>query len=172
MTETSFKWTCLTCDKDIAQHLEYCAECEEKRYRKIGGLLFLPLLNILLMAYDYFTSLIVTLKLGTNMLGRIPVYQTSYLFTAAGINLILLLLVIYVTSLFVRKKRALPLAFSVLLVASIAIMMIDRAITSYLFAPLALNFDMIMPIVRYIIFACIWIPYFRFSVRVKKTFVW
>jgi hypothetical protein len=51
----------------------------------------------------------------------------------------------------VRKKRALPLAFSVLVIASIAIMLIDRAITSYLFAPLALNFDMIMPIVRYII---------------------
>jgi uncharacterized membrane protein len=81
-----FKWTCLTCDKEIAQHLEYCAECEEKRYRKIGGLLFLPLLNILLMAYDYFTSLIVTLKLGMNMIGRIPVYQTSYLFTAVGLT--------------------------------------------------------------------------------------
>ena len=172
MTATPFKWTCLTCDKEIAQHLEYCDECEEKRYRKIGGLLFLPLLNMVLMAWDYFTSLVVTLKLAMNTLGHIPVYQTSWLFIAVGINLILLLLVIYVVSLFLRKKKALPMAYSVLLITSIAIMLIDRVIASYLFAPLALNFALIMPIVRYIIYACIWIPYFRCSVRVKKTFVW
>lgn len=112
-----------------------------------------------------------TLKLGMNTLGRIPVYQTSWLFIAAGITLILLLLVIYVASLFLRKKSELPPAYSLLRTNSIAVMLIDRAITLYLFAPLALNFAIIMPVVRYLIYACIWIPYFHCSVRVKKTFV-
>lgn len=112
-----------------------------------------------------------TLKLGMNTLSRIPVYQTSWLFIAAGINLILLLLVIYAASLFLRKKRELPPAYILLRANSIAVMLIDRAITLYLFAPLALNFAIIMPVVRYLIYACIWIPYFHCSVRVKKTFV-
>lgn len=86
MNDTSFKWTCITCDKEIPQHLEYCAECEEKRYRKIGGLLYLPLINILFIAYSYFNSLAVTLSAGMGTLGRLPISQTIYLFIAAGVN--------------------------------------------------------------------------------------
>lgn len=112
-----------------------------------------------------------TLKLGMNTPGRIPVYQTYWLFIAAGITLILLLLVNLCCLSFLRKKSELPLAYILLRTNSIAVMLIDRAITLYLFAPLALNFAIIMPVVRYLIYACIWIPYFHCSVRVKKTFV-
>ena len=76
MNDTSFKWTCITCDKEIPQHLEYCAECEEKRYRKIGGLLYLPLINILFIAYSYFNSLAVTLSAG--MAAEKPISWPSF----------------------------------------------------------------------------------------------
>ncbi|MBA7853858.1 DUF2569 domain-containing protein [Enterobacter cloacae complex sp. 2024EL-00215] len=172
MNDTSFKWTCITCDKEIPQHLEYCAECEEKRYRKIGGLLYLPLINILFIAYSYFNSLAVTLSAGMGTLGRLPISQTIYLFIAAGVNLIFLLFVIYIVSLFLRKKKELPLAYCALLVSSITLMLIDRVATSYIFPQLTLDFAQVMPVITYVIYACIWIPYFRTSVRVKKTFIW
>lgn len=172
MTATPFKWTCISCDKDISQDREYCAECEEKRYRKIGGLLYLPLLNIALIAYAYFTSMAVTLRLAMGTLGRLPIYQSSYLFIAAGINFFFLLLIIYITSLFLRKKKELPVAYCSLLVAGIVLMLIDRAVTSYVFPQVTLDFSMVMPIVTHVLYASIWIPYFRTSARVKRTFIW
>ncbi|MGK3226653.1 DUF2569 domain-containing protein [Enterobacter soli] len=171
MSDTSFKWTCISCDKDISQDQEYCSECEEKRYRKIGGLLYLPLLNLLLIAYGYFTSLAVTLNAGLSTMGRIPASQSSYLFIAVAVNFILLLFIIYIVSLFFRKKKELPLAYSVLLVGGIVIMLIDRVVTSWMFPEIPLNFSQVMPILTHVIYACIWIPYFRTSARAKKTFI-
>ncbi|NBD00033.1 DUF2569 family protein [Atlantibacter hermannii] len=172
MTDTSFKWTCITCDKDIPQHLEYCAECEEKRYRKIGGLLFLPLLSLALIAWEYFTSLRMALYAGLETMGHLQIAQSSYLYIAAGINFIFLLYTLYTVSLFLRKKKELPLAYSLLIIGGIVTMVIDRVATLYLFPQISLNFALIIPLVMYIIYACIWIPYFRYSVRVKKTFIW
>ncbi|MTD37157.1 DUF2569 family protein [Erwinia sp. CPCC 100877] len=171
MNDTVFKWTCIACDKEIPQHHEYCPECEEKQYRKIGGLLYLPFLNLFLVAYGYFVSLAVTLKAGLDTIGRLSASQTGYLFTAAGINFIFLLYIIYTASLFLRKKKELPLAYSLLLVAGIVIMLIDRAMTSWLFPKIPLDFKQVMPIVTHTIYACVWIPYFRYSVRAKKTFI-
>ncbi|WP_336993503.1 DUF2569 domain-containing protein [Lelliottia amnigena] len=171
MTDSAFKWTCIKCDKTIPQHQEYCPECEEKRYRKIGGLLFVPFLNMFLIAYSYFTSLAVTLKASIDTLGYLPLPQSTYLFISAGVNFVFLLYIIYVASLFLRKKKELPLAYSVLLVAGIVVMFIDRYITPYLFPQIALGFNQVMPIVTHTIYACIWIPYFRYSVRAKKTFI-
>jgi hypothetical protein len=51
-------------------------------------------------------------------------------------------------------------------------MLIDRVATSYIFPQLTLDFAQVMPVITYVIYACIWIPYFRTSVRVKKTFIW
>ncbi|MDV0594526.1 DUF2569 domain-containing protein [Pantoea sp. LS15] len=171
MTNSTFQWTCIKCDKEIPQHLEYCSECEEKRYRKIGGLLYLPFVNMLLIAYAYFNSMAVTLSAGMETVGRLPVSQTTYLFVASGINLVFLLFIIYIVSLFLRKKKELPLAYCALLVSGIALMLIDRVATSYIFPQISLNMAQIMPIIMHVIYACIWIPYFRTSVRVKKTFI-
>jgi len=171
MTDTAFKWTCINCDKTIPQDQEYCPECEEKRYRKIGGLLFLPFLNMLLISYSYFTSMAFTLKASIDTIGYLSLPQSTYLFICAGLNFILLLYIIYVASLFLRKKKELPLAYSALLVAGIVIMLIDRGIGRYLFPQIAMDFNQIMPIVTHTIYACIWIPYFRYSVRAKKTFI-
>ncbi|HEY4437561.1 MAG TPA: DUF2569 domain-containing protein [Lelliottia sp.] len=172
MTDTSFKWTCIKCDKEIHQHQEYCPECEEKQYRKIGGLLFVPFLNLFLIAYGYFTSLTVTLHAGLETIGRLPISQSSYLFIAVGINFILLLYIIYIASLFLRKKKELPLAYSLLLIAGIVLMLIDRVATTYVFPNIPLGFTQVMPIITHTFYACIWIPYFRYSVRAKKTFIW
>ncbi|ENF7816189.1 DUF2569 domain-containing protein [Enterobacter soli] len=171
MSDTPFKWTCISCDKDISQDQEYCSECDEKRYRKIGGLLYLPLLNLLLIAYGYFTSLAVTLNAGLSTMGRIQASQSTYLFIAVAVNFILLLYIIYTASLFLRKKKELPLAYSVLIVVGIVIMLIDRGVTSWLFPEIPLNFSQVMPILTHVIYACIWIPYFRMSARAKKTFI-
>ncbi len=171
MRDTSFKWTCIKCDKEIPQQDEYCPGCEEKRYRKIGGLLYVPFLNIFLIAWGYFNSLAVILKAGLDTIGRLPLSQSSYLFIGAGMNFIFLLYIIYLTSLFLRKKREVPLAYSLLLIGGITIMLIDRGVTSYLFPQIPLNFTQLMPIITHIIYACVWIPYFRYSVRAKKTFI-
>lgn len=171
MSDTSFKWTCIKCDKEIPQTDEYCAGCEERLYRKIGGMLYLPFLNIFLIAYGYFMALAVTLKAVLDTLGHLPLSQTCYLFVAAGLNFLVLLYIVYVISLFLRKKKELPMAFSLLIVAGIVIMLIDRGVGLYLFPQIPMSFAMVMPIVTHLIYACIWIPYFRRSVRVKKTFI-
>lgn len=86
-------------------------------------------------------------------------------------NFIFLLYIIYLVSLFLRKKREVPLAYSLLLIGGITIMLIDRGVTSYLFPQVPLSFTQVMPVITHIIYACVWIPYFRYSVRAKKTFI-
>ncbi|MGJ0191552.1 DUF2569 family protein [Pantoea sp. RRHST58] len=82
-----------------------------------------------------------------------------------------LLYIIFTVSLFVRKKRSLPLAYTLLLAVGVAIMLLDLACMQYLFPEVSLGYEQIMPIVRHILHACIWIPYFHYSVCVKKTFI-
>lgn len=171
MSDTPFKWSCIKCDKEIPQHLEYCAECGEKRYRRIGGMLYLPVLNMFLIAWGYFTALAITLKAGLGTLGQLTAAQSGYLFVAAGINFLLLLYIIYVASLFLRKKKEVPMGYSLLLVAGIVILLLDLIVSRYLFPTINVGYAQVMPIIMHIIYACIWIPYFRCSERVKKTFI-
>lgn len=171
MTDAPFKWTCIKCDNEISQYQEYCAECEEKQYRKIGGFLYLPLLNLFILAYSYFSSLQITLQAGLYTAGRAQIAQSSYFFIASGVNFIALLYIFYTTTLFVRKKKHLPLAYTLLLAVGVAIMLLDLVCTKYLFPEIPLGYEQIMPIFRHIIHTCIWIPYFHYSVRVKKTFI-
>jgi len=171
MTDAPFKWTCIKCDTEISQYQEYCAECENKQFRKIGGFLYLPLLNLFVLGYSYFSSLQITLQAGFYTAGRAPLAQSSYFFIASGVNVIALLYIIYTGSLFLRKKKSLPLAYTLLLAVGVALMLIDLACTKSLFPEISLGYQQIMPVVRHIIHACIWIPYFHYSVRVKKTFI-
>ncbi|MGP4128687.1 hypothetical protein OJE16_02305 [Pantoea tagorei] len=80
MTDAPFKWTCIKCDNEISQYQEYCAECEEKQYRKIGGFLYLPLLSLFALGYSYFSSLQITLQAGLITAGHAPIAQSGYFF--------------------------------------------------------------------------------------------
>lgn len=171
MTDAPFKWTCIKCDNEISQYQEYCAECEEKQYRKIGGFLYLPLLSLFALGYSYFSSLQITLQAGLITAGHAPIAQSGYFFIASGVNFFALLYIIYTTSLFLRKKKQLPLAYTILLAAGVALTLLDLVCTACLFPSVALGHEQIMPVVRRILHACIWIPYFRYSVRARKTFI-
>lgn len=76
----------------------------------------------------------------------------------------------YVAWLFYHRKRALPYAYITLLIADLAFFTFDLVLARHL---LYFPYDVegVLPIIRGLIVAAIWIPYFRFSKRVKRTFV-
>ncbi|MGO3569730.1 MAG: DUF2569 family protein, partial [Serratia grimesii] len=69
-----------------------------------------------------------------------------------------------------RKKRQLPRFYIGLLLANILFLAIDLYLGNR-YLDVALNYEESRPLIRNIIGACIWIPYFYVSVRVKRTFV-
>ena len=78
------------------------------------------------------------------------------------------------STLFLFSSVGLPFGVAVFLTLGLCGlfgMLIDRVATSSLFPAIPMNFSQIMPIVTHVIYACIWIPYFRMSARAKKTFI-
>lgn len=162
--------TCIQCDEQALEGGDYCAKCEEKAFKKIGGWLYLPALGLLATLLVNAFSIIVTLRLLLDNAGQLPGVLQGVLYFELSAFAGLFLLALYVSSLFVRKKRQLPKSYIALLVAGIAILGID-AWLGYRYLDIPLSYDTVSPIVRSVIGACIWIPYFLVSVRVKRTFV-
>lgn len=162
--------TCIQCDEQALEGGDYCATCEEKAFKKIGGWLYIPALGLLATLLVNSFSVIVTLRLLLDSAGLLPgaVESVLYfeLFAFAG----LFFLALYVSSLFVRKKRQLPKSYIALVIAGILVLGAD-AWLGYRYLDMPLNYENISPVVRSVIGACIWIPYFLISVRVKRTFV-
>ena len=80
------------------------------------------------------------------------------------------LLVIYVGSLFLRKKRQLPVTYIIFLLYGVVFVGVDLWLANALMN-LPFGYDDARSLIRAIVACCIWIPYFRMSERVKRTFV-
>lgn len=162
--------TCIQCDEQALEGGDYCATCEEKAFKKIGGWLYLPALGLLATLIVNGFSVIATLRLLLNSAGLLPVAIEGVLYFELFAFAGLFLLALYVSSLFVRKKRQLPKSYIALVVAGILVLGAD-AWLGYRYLDMPLSYENISSVVRSVIGACIWIPYFLVSVRVKRTFV-
>lgn len=171
------KWTCIKCDKEISQYREYCDDCddcESKQFRKIGGFLYLPLIGLFIGAFGWIMLLTEAIKT-MFIIDFSSVYRTKllgYLCFEFAFQLIFLFFSIYLISIFFRKKRTLPKLYIYFSLSVLVYMFLDLIFGMNAFPDLVrFEYDTVKPIVRNIIAALIWIPYFITSVRVKKTFI-
>jgi heme A synthase len=164
------KHICIQCDKEALKDSDSCEACETKEFQKIGGWLYLPALGLLvtlvlsMLAINNTTRAL--LQFGSN-------FSTKGLWV---VNFELLgfiaqfLLTVYVGSLFLRKKRQLPKAYIAFLLYGLVFVGVDLSLAHALMG-IPLSYDSMHSVIRTIFACCIWIPYFRVSERVKRTFV-
>lgn len=162
--------TCIQCDNQALQDSDFCTDCENKEFKKIRGWLFVPAFGMLISIIGHIVAITNTLKIALNHYDVLQVALKGILFFELFSFIGLFLLSIYTTSLFFRKKRQLPRFYIGLLLANILFLAIDLYLGNR-YLDVALNYEESRPLIRNIIGACIWIPYFYVSVRVKRTFV-
>ena len=75
-----------------------------------------------------------------------------------------------IDSLFLRKKRQLPVTYIIFLLYGVVFVGVDLWLANALMN-LPIDYDDTRSLIRAIVACCIWIPYFRVSERVKRTFV-
>ncbi|MDX7988038.1 DUF2569 domain-containing protein [Xenorhabdus sp. 12] len=163
------KWFCTQCGKkEIPQYTEYCEECAEASFKKIGGWLYLPAIGLILSLI----ILIFQIGVAVYTIPSVSYYATlqqTVIFTLIG-NILLFLLTIHTATLFFNKSKQTPRFYILLRLLNIVI----QSITVYLVVDglgHSIDYTLIVPVLQQVITAAIWIPYFMVSVRVKKTFV-
>lgn len=164
------KHICIQCDNEALKGSDYCEACETKEFKKIGGWLYLPALGLLV-------ALVLSIFAINNTARALLEFSSS--FTTSGLVVIYFelfgfigqfLLVIYVGSLFLRKKRQLPVTYIIFLLYGVVFVGVDLWLANALMN-LPFGYDDARSLIRAIVACCIWIPYFRMSERVKRTFV-
>lgn len=149
--------------------------------RGIGGWLILPLLGLILTPFR------IGLQTVSDVLPAVqpatwsalttpgskayhPLWAPAIIFEL-GANAMLILFSVVLVWLFFRKSRRVPLLMIVWLLAIIAAQGIDLAFANQIPAVAALpDTDAIKNLVRSVVGAVIWVPYFLVSKRVKNTF--
>lgn len=161
---------CITCNCEISKEVDYCQSCEQKELTGIRGWLILPAAGLVISTVLIILSLVSSIRflvdfffIDNNKLIDIFIFDVICAF-------FLLLLSIYTCYLFFLKKRKLPAIFIFLVIISVVIRIVGLFFTSYLI-DIKISFDHAVIIIRHIIYACIWVPYFLYSRRVKLTFV-
>jgi hypothetical protein len=137
--------------------------------RGIGGWLILPAIGLivspLMMLLTLYNNLSVLNTLSA-VEGRYPGLRAaiiSEILITAG----MLGFQVYVAVLFFKTSRELPKMITILLAVNLVLMSIDAAwVSTIVGKPTG-----IAEMVRALVAACIWIPYFKSSQRVKATFV-
>ncbi|WP_426447235.1 DUF2569 domain-containing protein [Siccibacter colletis] len=161
---------CINCDNPAQPDADYCAPCEEKMFKKIGGWLYLPALGLLatlvINAWSAFYALKMLLDNYAWFSGEVRGVLITELLLFSG----LFLLALYVSSLFIRKKRQLPRFYIGMLLYGLAVLCADLWL-GYHYLDMPLSYENVAPLGRTLISLFIWIPYFIVSVRVKRTFV-
>ncbi|WP_214039192.1 DUF2569 family protein [Photorhabdus akhurstii] len=77
---------------------------------------------------------------------------------------------LYTPVLFFRKNKKTPLFYIILLVFTLLFVITDLALAHYVYE-IKLDYNYLFLLFRTVLYACIWIPYFIISVRVKITFI-
>jgi hypothetical protein len=161
---------CIQCDNEALKDSDYCEACETKEFRKIGGWLYLPAIGLLVTLVLSILSINNTtralLLFGSNFPGKGLWVVTFELLGFIG----QFLLTVYVGSLFLRKKRQLPKAYIIFLLYGVVFVGVDLWLANALMG-IPLGYDSVRSVIRTLFACCIWIPYFRVSERVKRTFV-
>lgn len=161
---------CLQCDKDVPVNTEYCGDCERKMFSKIGGMLYLPATGLVISLIVAGLSVFQTSRILLNNFTTFPTAINVVLcFELIGFILILLLTVFTALHFFTRRKT-LPRLYISLILFNLMFCLIDMYL-GYRYLDVNIDYEAARPAIRGIISACIWVPYFLVSERVKKTFI-
>lgn len=142
-------------------------EAVDKSLEGIGGWLILPAIGMVLGPIVGVVGLVIALGLYSRVAraGYGGVFMLELL-----VGAVLVALAIYAAVLFFRKQRKAPRIIIILLVAGLGadlfLLAVELAASAQVFAA-----ETAKQLVRDMIGAAIWIPYFRVSKRVKATFV-
>jgi len=165
------EWGCIKCGKEIPQDREFCSECEEKQFRKIGGFLYLPLIGLIVSVASYLFAMTQAFKVLVENYWHINSDAKMFFITSLLIYVMMFLFSVYTLSLFLRKKKNLPKAYILLLVSGLVTLSINTFLLYKLIHGVTIGYDELVPIFRNVISVLIWVPYFLVSARVKRTFI-
>lgn len=144
---------------------------QDTQDREIGGWLWLAVLWLFIGVMSSLISAVDLQGMLRGSYGDLHDPQVKMLLGKLGASVGLLGYSLYVAFLFYRRKQALPFAAITLIVVELLLSVVDLLLLDYfLFLPLSI--DSAFSVFRGLIVAAIGIPYFRFSQRVKRTFVY
>ncbi|WP_447876151.1 DUF2569 domain-containing protein [Serratia fonticola] len=160
---------CMNCEAEVVRGSDYCDACEKKELGKIGGFLYLPALGIILSVISSIYGLLSSIKSYHSVTAITSALYPFIIFQIIWFA-ILLALSVYITGIFFGKKKKTPFYYILLISFNLMFVISNVAISHYQYG-VAVDSDMLTSMARTLIGACIWIPYFLVSVRVKRTFV-
>ncbi|WP_039055551.1 DUF2569 domain-containing protein [Enterobacter sp. Bisph1] len=161
---------CINCDNEALNESDYCAACEEREFKKIRGWLFVPAIGLVLSFLGLIVSINTSVRILMDHYGELISGQKTLLILELVFFVAMLVYSLYVGSLFFRKKRQLPRFYIGFLLLWLAFYALDLLLAHYLLQ-LSYSYEIVKALIRSAISAAIWIPYFRVSVRVQRTFV-
>lgn len=161
---------CIVCGNEAIKYSDYCKSCEDRELSKIGGWLWLPAIGLVVTLISYLLSINVALKTIFENSGLLHGKLLFLIYFELIAFILLSLMTLFVSSLFIRKKKQLPRYYIALIIVGIAYYSVDLLLI-YQVLDIKVTYKEVSTLVRSIFSACIWIPYFVVSVRVKRTFI-
>ncbi|CAK9886002.1 MAG: hypothetical protein XXXJIFNMEKO3_02426 [Candidatus Erwinia impunctatus] len=165
------KWHCPTCSAEGVQEQKVCHRCESRTGHRIGGLLYLPLVILLMTLYVF----------GCSLLGNITIIQRYYqqmnsdfriyFVIITVVNVLFIGYAVTLVSLFLKKKSTVPFLSILIIFLVLVSVLCDVLITNSLFGDVLLTYESLKPVFKMIIVAVVWTSYFLLSARVKITFI-
>ena len=138
---------------------------EKKELTGIGGWLVLPAIGLVLSPFAAIMFIIMDLEAMEDM----PRYQHLFAFEI-GANVIIALFAVVAAFLFFSKNKMTPKVAIAFLVTNLALMLIGTVMIVEEFGS-GVDSEAYTDLIRSVVAAAIWIPYFINSKRVKNTFV-
>lgn len=160
---------CIDCNEPAKRKSNYCAACEQKKFRRIGGWLWVPLLWLLLMLVEY------TLQAANYTMLTVyhphPSLIEDMLLKSLVIGCVALWsLLAYTLFLFTRKKFDLPRIYILAMLGSLIFTLLKFGINTLFFKG-GPGHEAVIAVALQVINMAIWTPYFLQSKRVNRTFV-
>ncbi len=161
---------CLQCDNEALKDSDFCAACEEREFKKIRGWLFVPAIGLVLSLIGNVVSINTSMRILMEHYGAISGKWQALLIFELVFYIAMFAYTLFVSSLFFRKKRQLPRHYIAFLLLWIAFFAADLLLAHQL-VHFPFVYDTVKAVVRSVVSAAIWVPYFLISDRVKRTFV-
>ena len=142
-----------------------------------GGWLILPMIGLVIapfrIGYDLFTEEFYN----ENIYSQLDISYSNLIWIIRGelvVNIFLLALTILTLIHFFQKRTSLPMLYTLLLISTIILLIGDSFILNYYYPELNNVYEKrlsVGEIIKSVLGASIWIPYFHISKRVKNTFI-
>ncbi|MEO5600595.1 MAG: DUF3857 domain-containing protein [Cyclobacteriaceae bacterium] len=144
--------------------------------KPIGGWLILISLGLMItpfrLTYDLFQMPeVYDSKTWSNLLGLKRYGLFVFIFFEQVYNMVILPFSVLILVLFFKKRSSVPRLITFYLAITSFVTIVDAVVSMQIDETLSSNLDSYSDIIRSIVAAVIWIPYFNISSRVKETFV-